>query len=154
MEIRLKVTTTHLLVCLGCLVLAFASWLLITPEASKAAKPITLSAADPAALPLDQSQHLCAGAWGPLNVAGGSEGNPLWTYFQEYRRGPRVDKWYPYFDVYHRYFCRFRRTPGDGRVVRFLEIGVQSEWVRGTRNYINVALLITVDLNSSCAPPS
>ena len=51
-----------------------------------------------------------------------------WTPFHEYfslyhscESCPRVDKWEPYFNAYHRHFERFR-----GKSVTFVEVGVQS----------------------------
>lgn len=33
---------------------------------------------------------------------GGTGTNDLWDIFQRYDKGPIVDKWHPYFDVYSR----------------------------------------------------
>lgn len=60
-------------------------------------------------------------AFQTLNFERGSDDNPLWEYFLQHNQGPVVHKWHSYFDVYHRYFQRFRDVP-----VNFLEIGVQS----------------------------
>lgn len=41
---------------------------------------------------------------GPPRISIGdvSGTNPLWDYYQRYDRGPVIDKWHQYFDVYHR----------------------------------------------------
>ena len=74
------------------------------------------------------------------------EENPLLTAFM--RTGGRVvHKWLDYFDVYHRYFSRFR-----GERITFVEIGVQNGGsLRMWRDYFGPqARLIGVDVDPRC----
>ena len=75
-----------------------------------------------------------------------TEENPLLTAFM--RTGGRVvHKWVDYFDVYHRYFARFRGMP-----ITFLEVGVQNGGsLRMWREYFGPqARLIGVDVDPRC----
>jgi hypothetical protein len=49
------------------------------------------------------------------------ESNPLYEIFENHKKGPLVHKWLQYFDVYHRYFQKYR-----GQQLTVLEIGIQS----------------------------
>ncbi len=72
--------------------------------------------------------------------------NPLLAYFM--RNGEEgIHKWVDYFEVYHRYFQRFRGQP-----VKFLEIGVQNGGsARMWRHYFGPqATIIGVDVDPSC----
>lgn len=49
---------------------------------------------------------------------------PFHTYVSQYkecRTCPKLDKWEPYFEAYHRHFSKFR-----GKQVTFVEVGIQS----------------------------
>ena len=55
---------------------------------------------------------------------GVSKWTPFHSYFTTFygcQTCPRVDKWEPYFEAYHRHFSKFR-----GKPVTFVEVGVQS----------------------------
>ncbi|GBF97807.1 hypothetical protein Rsub_11333 [Raphidocelis subcapitata] len=77
-----------------------------------AAAPISLAASASGAAAADPG-------WPPRVFPG--EDNPLFAFYEGYKKGPVIHKWSQYFDVYHRHFSRFR-----GKEVHFLEVGVQS----------------------------
>ncbi len=87
-------------------------------------------------------------AFQPVLFEKGSEGNPLWEYFLQHKQGPVIHKWHSYFDVYHRYFQRFRDVP-----VNFMEVGVQSGGSLGMwRSYFRHpnSRFYGVDINPYC----
>jgi hypothetical protein len=83
----------------------------------------------------------------PPLVAPQKVDNPLRDFFESRQDGPGIWKWTHYFDVYHRFFAKFRSTP-----VHMLEIGVFSGgsldmW----RSYFGQqASLYGVDIEPAC----
>jgi cephalosporin hydroxylase len=72
--------------------------------------------------------------------------NPLWDYYRNNRK-KIIHKWHHYFDIYHRYFSRFRNTP-----CVVLEIGVaQGGSLQMWKEYFGKAALIYgLDINPYC----
>jgi hypothetical protein len=100
-------------------------------------------------LPAVRTQTAACGFAGPprMHIAEADEGNAMWKYVQQHIKGPRVDKWESYFDVYERYFSRFR-----GHAISMLEVGVQSGGSIGMwQDYFGVGLIYHgVDINGYC----
>jgi len=94
--------------------------------------------------PLLQSTQLLAGQ--PLKEPAAA-GNPLAQYFSVHAAAD-LNKWFHYFDVYHRWFAPFR----EQKNLRVLEIGVSkggslSMW----RGYFGQsATIVGVDINPDC----
>ncbi len=72
--------------------------------------------------------------------------NPLLAYFVR-NGGNIIHKWVDYFEVYHRFFARYRGQP-----ITFLEIGVQNGGsTRMWRDYFGPeAHIIGVDIDPAC----
>lgn len=72
--------------------------------------------------------------------------NPLWKYFIDNRRNI-IHKWHHYFEIYHRYFSRFRNTH-----CAVLEIGVaQGGSLQMWKEYFGKdALIYGLDINPYC----
>jgi len=73
--------------------------------------------------------------------------NPLWDYFSKNESGPGILKWSHYFEIYHRYFAKFR-----GRAVNVMEVGVYSggslpmwKWYFGNQCHV-----YGVDIEPAC----
>lgn len=101
----------------------------------------------PAELPSPPAFPEQSSAWSRNPSISARADNPLYQYFLQRKSGPRIHKWSPYFDVYDRYFARFRNQP-----VRFLEIGVQSGGSIGMwKHYFGPQLsFFGIDINPYC----
>lgn len=78
-----------------------------------------------------------------------SSDNPFYEYYHHHNQGPVVHKWSQYFDIYHRYFQKFRNQE-----IHFLEIGVQSGGTIGMwKSYFgNQLFYYGVDINPYTKP--
>ena len=72
--------------------------------------------------------------------------NDLLTYFEN-NKGRQIFKWMHYFDIYDRYFSKYRGTD-----VRFLEIGIfQGGSLQMWKDYFGPkAKIFGVDINARC----
>lgn len=75
------------------------------------------------------------------------EPNPLKAYFEANTTGPGLWKWTHYFDIYHRYFDRFR-----GKPVNVVEVGIFSGGSLGMwRHYFGpLCHVYGVDIEPAC----
>jgi hypothetical protein len=76
------------------------------------------------------------------------ETNPLREWAQNYATGPGVWKWDTYYDIYHRFFSKFR-----GREVHVCEVGVYSGGsLKMWRDYFgDQCTVYGVDIQPACA---
>jgi len=76
-----------------------------------------------------------------------SSRNPLWEYFQSYKKGPGIWKWEHYFEIYHRHLAKF-----VGRKVDVLEIGIYSGGsVEMWRSYFGEnSHIYGIDIENAC----
>lgn len=97
---------------------------------------------------LDTSDSLPAGLTEKTTIrppAGGPADNELFAIFES---DTDVHKWYHYFDIYTRYFERFRDRP-----IRMLEIGVyRGGSLRMWKQYFHPdSVIVGIDIDPSCA---
>jgi hypothetical protein len=73
--------------------------------------------------------------------------NDLERYFLENKNGPGIHKWFHYFEIYDRYFSKYR-----DKEISILEIGVENGGsLRMWRNYFgNKAKIYGIDINPNC----
>jgi len=75
------------------------------------------------------------------------QSNPLKSYFDSHTEGKIIHKWLHYFEIYHRYFKKFR-----GRDVHILEVGVaRGGSLEMWRDYFGPkSNIYGIDINEKC----
>lgn len=110
----------------------FLGFMLATLLASRAPAPATDHGAAVSLAPAPSGAD--DPSWPPRVVA--DNDNPIFAFYNSYKKGPVIHKWSQYFDVYQHHFARYR-----GKEVHFLEIGVQSGGsIELWRNYFGPGL--------------
>ena len=93
-----------------------------------------------------QGRRQTLSLWSVCSTLGFSVMNDLQRYFED-NRGRLIDKYTHYFDIYERYFSRFRNTE-----VHFVEIGIfQGGSLQMWKHYFGPkARIYGVDINPEC----